>query len=81
MNIYVGNLSYQLTEDSLKDEFSKFGTVASCKIITDRDTGRPKGFGFIEMSNDDAAKIALSELNGKELDGRAVRVSEAKPRS
>lgn len=80
MNIYIGNLSYDSSEDGLRTEFSAFGEVDSVRIITDRDTGRSKGFGFVEMPNDNEAMAAINELNGKELDGRQVRVNEARPR-
>ena len=77
--IYVGNLSFGIAEESLADVFAKFGEVSSCKIITDRDTGRSKGFGFVEMATADEAKEAISSLDGSELDGRNMRVNEAKP--
>lgn len=77
--LYVGNLSYNLTEDALSNEFAKFGNVDSCRIITDRDTGRSKGFGFVEMSSNEEAQEAISNLDGVELDGRQMRVNEAKP--
>ncbi|HEY6330037.1 MAG TPA: RNA-binding protein [Blastocatellia bacterium] len=77
--IYVGNLSYQTTEDDLADLFGQIGEVASSNIITDRDTGRSKGFGFVEMGNEDADK-AIAQLNGRELNGRALTVNEARPR-
>jgi cold-inducible RNA-binding protein len=77
--IYVGNLSYNVNNSSLESAFSEFGTVASAKVIIDRDTNRSKGFGFVEMSSADEAANAISSLNGKELDGRAMNVSEAKP--
>jgi RNA recognition motif-containing protein len=77
--LYVGSLSYDTTEDSLKDFFSKAGTVSSASIIIDKFSGRSKGFGFVEMSNEDEAKKAIEELNGKELDGRSIVVDEAKP--
>lgn len=80
MNIYVGNLSYQMSEGGLKDVFGEFGAVDSAKIITDRDTGRSKGFGFIEMPNNEEAQAAVSALDGKEVDGRNLKVNEAKPR-
>ena len=80
MKIYVGNLSYQMTEDELKGEFEKFGTVESVILISDRETGRAKGFGFVEMTNAAEAKEAISQLDGQELSGRRVRVNEAKPR-
>ena len=76
--IYVGNLSFQTSENDLSDLFAQFGEVESVKIITDRDTGRSKGFGFVEMGEDSAEK-AISQLNGKELNGRALTVNEAKP--
>ncbi len=78
--LFVGSLSWGVTDDMLNEFFAQVGTVDSAKVIMDRDSGRSKGFGFVEMSNDDEAKKAVEELNGKELDGRAVNVSEAKPR-
>jgi cold-inducible RNA-binding protein len=81
MNIYVGNLSWGLTESQLEDMFAEYGEVSSTKIITDRETGRSKGFGFIEMANAEDAKKAIDELNGKDLDGRPLKVNEAKPRT
>lgn len=80
MNIYVGNLSFQLSEDALKELFSEFGSVDSAKIINDRETGRPKGFGFVEMPNQEEGQAAVSALDGKEVDGRNIKVNEAKPR-
>ncbi len=80
MKLYVGNLSFSTTEDELKDAFTAFGTVDTVNIINDRDTGRSKGFGFIEMNNDEEAKAAIAELDGKELGGRNLRVNEARPR-
>jgi len=77
--IYIGNLSFNTSEDALTDAFSAFGTVDSCKIITDRDTGRSKGFAFVEMSTSDEAAEAISSLDGKDFDGRQIRVNEAKP--
>ncbi|MFA5360748.1 MAG: RNA-binding protein [Candidatus Paceibacterota bacterium] len=77
--LYVGSLSYNTNEDGLKEFFSQAGTVASASIITDKMTGRSKGFGFVEMSSDEEAKKAIEMLNGKELDGRAIIVDEAKP--
>jgi RNA recognition motif-containing protein len=77
--IYVGNLAFSTTESALSDHFSQAGTVESVRLITDRDTGRSKGFGFIEMSNDEEADRAISELNGKDLDGRNLTVNEARP--
>ncbi len=81
MKIYVGNLSYSTSEDDLRQAFGQFGTVDSADIITDRGTGRSKGFGFVEMSNDDEAKAAIEGLNGKETDGRNLNVNEARPRT
>ena len=80
--LYVGNLSYNTTEDGLRNLFSGFGNVASAKIIFDRETGNSKGFGFIEMGSDDEASAAIAGVNGRELDGRQIRVNEAmdKPR-
>ena len=76
--IYVGNLSFQTSENELSDLFAQFGEVESASIITDRDTGRSKGFGFVEMSEENADK-AISGLNGTELNGRALTVNEARP--
>jgi RNA recognition motif-containing protein len=80
MNIYAGNLSYQLTDDDLRDAFASFGEVTSAKIIIDRDTGRSKGFGFVEMPNDAQGEAAIEQLNGADLKGRSIKVNEAKPR-
>ncbi len=77
--LYVGNLSYSLTSEELSDAFSSAGQVASVKIITDMNTGRSKGFAFVEMADEDAAQKAIAELDGQEVGGRALRVSEAKP--
>lgn len=77
--LYVGGISYNSTEDSLKDFFSQAGTVESATIITDKMTGRSKGFGFVEMSTDEEAQNAIATLNGKELDGRTLNISEARP--
>jgi cold-inducible RNA-binding protein len=77
--IYVGNLSFQTTENDVSDMFSKLGQVESVQIITDRDTGRSKGFGFVQMSDDKAAEKAIAELNGKEVNGRKLTVNEARP--
>jgi RNA recognition motif-containing protein len=77
--LYVGNLPYSATEDGLKNHFSSAGSVASVKIIIDRETGRSKGFGFVEMESDDGAQSAVSQLDGQEFEGRSLRVSEAKP--
>ncbi len=75
--LYVGNLSYNTYEDGLRDYFAQFGSVASAKIITDRDTGRSKGFGFVEMGSDDEARSAIAATNGQSLDGRQLKVNEA----
>lgn len=77
--LYVGNLPYSATEQALSDSFSECGTVASVKIITDRESGRSKGFGFIEMETDEAAATAITKFNGAMYEGRAMTVSEAKP--
>ncbi|MDH5580949.1 MAG: RNA-binding protein [Bdellovibrionales bacterium] len=77
--IYVGNLSFNILEETLSDVFAKFGAVASCRIITDRDTGRSKGFGFVEMSSASEAEKAIRELDGQEVEGRNLKVNEAKP--
>ena len=78
MKLYVGNLSYNTTDSTLNDLFAPYGQADSARVITDRDTGSSKGFGFVEMSNSDAQK-AMGALNGREIDGRAIRVNEAKP--
>jgi RNA recognition motif-containing protein len=80
MNIYVGNLSYGMSEDELRDAFSAFGEVSSVKILMDRETGRSRGFGFVEMPNKNEAEQAIAQLNGKDLGGRALRINEARPR-
>lgn len=77
--LYVGNISFNATEETLTEYFSGAGTVDSVRIITDRDTGRSKGFGFIEMSSDDEAASAIESLDGQDFDGRPLRVNEAKP--
>ena len=81
MNVYVGNLNYDLSEDDLKKAFEEFGEVTSAKIISDRYSGRSKGFGFVEMSSDDEAKAAIEALSGKELNGRTMVVNEARPKT
>lgn len=78
--LYIGNLSFDTTESDLRETFAAFGDVASCNVITDRDTGRPRGFAFVEMVSADAANKAVAELNGKEVGGRALVVNEARPR-
>jgi RNA recognition motif-containing protein len=77
--LFVGSLSYGVNDDQLKDAFAAFGTVVSAKVIVDRETGRSKGFGFVEMSSDEEAQAAVKGLDGKELDGRTIAVSEARP--
>jgi RNA recognition motif-containing protein len=79
MNIYVGNLNYNLSEDELEKAFSTYGEVASVKIIRDKYTDQSKGFGFIEMTNDADAQKAIDELNGTEVKGRELRVNQARP--
>ncbi len=80
MNIYVGNLPYGITEDELRDAFAAYGEVSSAAIIMDRETGRSKGFGFVEMPSDNEAQEAIAGLNEQPLAGRPVRVNEARPR-
>jgi cold-inducible RNA-binding protein len=79
--LYAGNLPYSATDASLTELFSTAGEVVSAKVITDMDSGRSKGFGFVEMANTDGAKKAIEQLDNTELDGRKIRVSEAKPKS
>ena len=81
MKIYVGNLSWNADESDLRDAFSAHGEVTSVQIITDRESGRSRGFAFVEMANDAEAKDAISAVNNKEIDGRQVKVNEAKPRN
>lgn len=80
MNIYIGNLDYGVTEADLNNTFSEFGTVSRSNVITDKFTGRSKGFGFVEMPNDAEANEAISNLNQTELNGRKISVNEARPR-
>jgi RNA recognition motif-containing protein len=80
MNIYVGNLSYRLTEDQLREGFEEYGQVTSCTIITDKMTGQSKGFGFIEMPDDNEARTAIGMMNGRDFHGRKMQVNEARPR-
>ncbi|OGL24929.1 RNA-binding protein [Candidatus Saccharibacteria bacterium RIFCSPHIGHO2_01_FULL_48_12] len=80
MRIFVGSLSYGVDDNQLKEFFAPVGTVVSASVITDRHSGQSKGFGFVEMSSDEEAKEAIKQLNGKELDGRAATVNEAKPK-
>ena len=79
--LYVGNLNYQTTDQDLSDLFSQCGTVDSARIITDRDSGRSKGFGFVEMSSDEEASTAIEKFNGQEYGGRALTVNEARPQA
>jgi len=77
--LYVGNLPYSVTEQDLNEKFGAFGTVESASLITDRDTGRSKGFGFVDMAAESEAQAAIEQLNGTDYDGRPVTVNEAKP--
>ncbi len=81
MNIYFGNLSYRVRENDLQDVVAEYGEVTSCKIIKDRDTGRSKGFAFVEMATAEAGAKVIEELNGAEFDGRTMVVKEANPRN
>jgi RNA recognition motif-containing protein len=78
--LYVGNLAYSITDDSLNQHFAEFGGVNSAKVMMDRDTGRSKGFGFVEMESPQAAQAAIRGMHGKTIDGRALVVNEARPR-
>ena len=80
MNIYVGNLSYRMTDDDLEKLFSSFGSVSASKIVIDRETGRSKGFGFVEMPNQGEGDEAIRQLDGKEVEGRNIKVNVAKPK-
>jgi len=80
MNIYVSNLSFNVQDEDLREFFAAYGEVTSAKIITDRESGRSRGFGFVEMSDDAASKKAIAELDGSEVDGRNIKVMEAKPK-
>lgn len=80
MKLYVGNLSFSTTETQLRDLFAAHGEVSSVALVTDRETGRPRGFGFVEFANDEHAKAAMAALSGKNVDGRDLTVNEAKPR-
>ncbi len=80
MNIYVGNLPFQTTEEELHVAFAEYGNVTSARIITDRMSGRSRGFGFVEMSDNNEAEAAIRALNGKSIDGRTLTVNEARPR-
>lgn len=78
--LYVGNISYNTNDNGLRDAFAKFGAVVSAQVLMDRDTGRSRGFGFVEMENENDAQSAINGLNGQELDGRALTVNVARPR-
>lgn len=80
-NIYVGNISYQTTQDDLHAAFAVFGGIERVNVVTDRDTGQPRGFAFVEMTERAAAEKAIAQLNGTELNGRAINVNEAKPKA
>ena len=79
--LYVGNLSYNIGDNNLQELFAPFGTVSSAQVIMDRETGRAKGFGFVEMGTDQEASAAIAALNGKEIEGRALTVNEARPKT
>lgn len=81
MRLYVGNLSYNTTQDTLQTEFAAHGQVDEVAIINDRDTGRPRGFAFVTMKEDEAGRAAIEALNGRELDGRTITVNEARPKT
>jgi len=81
MNIYVGNLNYNVKEEDLQKKLESYGTISSVKLITDRETSRSKGFGFVEMEDDEAAKKAIAELNGTQFEGRTMVVKEARPKA
>ncbi|KUG27473.1 rna-binding protein [hydrocarbon metagenome] len=79
-NIYVGNLPFRASEDNVRDLFAQYGAVSMVKLISDRETGKPRGFGFVEMDDDAEADAAIEALNGKDYEGRSLKVNEAKPR-
>lgn len=81
MRLYVGNLSYSTTQDTLESEFAAYGPVNEVAIINDRETGRPRGFAFVTMANQEDGKSAIESLNGREVDGRAITVNEARPKA
>ena len=81
MNIYVGNISHQTAESGLRQAFEKYGEVSTVNLISDKFSGQPKGFGFVEMPSKDQAQAAIAGLNGQELDGRTLNVNEARPRT
>lgn len=80
INIYVSNLPYRVGDEELREIFAPYGEISRAKVVKDKDTNRSKGFGFVEMSNDDEGKTAIDALNGKDVGGRAIRVSQARPR-
>ena len=80
MNIYVSNLSFNIQDEDLREVFAPYGEVTSAKVVNDRETGRSRGFGFVEMSDEAASKKAIAELNDAELDGRTLKVTEARPK-
>ncbi|MBI4465692.1 MAG: RNA-binding protein [Acidobacteria bacterium] len=80
-NLFVGNMSFQTTESELRAMFEPFGEITRIQVMTDRDTGRARGFAFVDMANDEAAAKAIAALNGKEVDGRALNVNEARPKT
>jgi cold-inducible RNA-binding protein len=81
MKLYVGNLSYSTTQDTLEAEFAAHGQVEEVAVITDRETGRPRGFAFVTMANDEEGRAAIETLNGREVDGRTITVNEARPKT
>jgi cold-inducible RNA-binding protein len=81
MKLYVGNLSFSTTQEALQEHFAAHGQVDEVAVITDRDTGRPRGFAFVTMNNDNEARAAIEQLNGTEIDGRTITVNEARPKS
>jgi len=81
MKLYVGNLSFSTTQEALQEQFGALGQVEEVAVITDRDTGRPRGFAFVSMTNDEEARAAIEQLNGTEVDGRTITVNEARPKT
>ena len=81
MNLYVGNLPFSTNSDELRETFEEYGAVSSAQVIMDRETGRSRGFGFVEMDNDDEARAAIEALDGSDLGGRRIKVNEARPRT
>jgi len=81
MNIYIGNMSYDTTEDQLRQAFNGYGEVSTVSVVTDKHSGEPRGFAFVEMSSKDEAMAAIAGLNGQDMDGRTLNVNEAKPRT